>query len=201
MTREDIKKAFPEATDEQITNLLNIHTADVTKKNKALEKQVTDLTTERDDLKEQLGKANETLTSFEGVDPAKLKEEVEKYKKAAKDAENDFKTKMTQRDQKDWLKGKMDEYDVKSPYARAQLVAEIMDSENGLKWKDGTFMGFDDYMKSAKEKDAGLYLTQEEKDAAAKEKEQKEKAPNFTGPANNGASGDNAHKYVPPKIF
>lgn len=200
MTREDIKKAFPEATDEQIKGLLDIHTADIGKALKKQEKQITDLTTERDDLKEQLGKANETLTSFEGVDPAKLKDEVEKYKKAAKDAENDFKAKMTQRDQKDWLKGKMDEYDVKSPYARAQLVSEIMDAENGLKWKDGTFMGFDDYMKAAKEKDAGLYLTQEEKDAAAKKKEQEDKAPSFTGPTG-GNGGDGGKKYVPPKLF
>lgn len=200
MTREDIKKAFPDATDEQITNLLNIHTADVTKKNKALEKQITDLTTERDGLQEQLTKANETLSGFEGIDPEKMKDEVKKYKDAAEAAEKDYKAKMTQRDQKDWLKGKMDEYDVKSPYARAQLISEIMAEDSGLKWKDGAFFGFDDYMKSAKEKDASLYLTQEEKDAEAKKKEQEEKAPNFTGPTG-GNGGDGGKKYVPPKIF
>ena len=200
MTREDIKKAFPEATDEQITSLLNIHTADVTKKNKALEKQVTDLTAERDGLQEQLTKANETVASFEGVDPAKLKDEVEKYKKAAKDAEADRDAKILQRDQRDWLKGKMDEYDVKSPYARAQLVTEIMHEKDGLKWKDGSFMGFDDFMKAAKEKDASLYLSAEEKEAAAKQKELEGNAPKFTGPANNGANTGGS-KYVPPKIF
>lgn len=200
MTREDIKKAFPDATKEQIDALLDAHSADIGKAKKAQEKQITDLTTERDSLQEQLTKANETLASFDGIDPAKLKDEVEKYKKAAKDAENDFKTQMTQRDQKDWLKGKMDEYDVKSPYARAQLISEIMSEESGLKWKDGAFFGFDDYMKSAKEKDASLYLTREEKDAAAKQKEQEGKAPNFTGPTG-GNGGDGGKKYVPPKLF
>ena len=200
MTREDIKKAFPEATDDQIKGLLDIHTADIGKALKKQEKQITDLTGERDGLQEQLTKANEALASFEGVDPAKLKEEVEKYKKAAKDAETDFKTKMTQRDQKEWLKGKMDEYDVKSPYARAQLISEIMSEESGLKWKDGAFFGFDDYMKSAKEKDTSLYLTQEEKDAEAKKKEQEGKAPSFTGPTG-GSGGDGGSKYVPPKLF
>lgn len=29
MTRDDIRKAFPEATDEQISGLLNIHSADI----------------------------------------------------------------------------------------------------------------------------------------------------------------------------
>jgi len=61
MTREDIKKAFPEATDEQINNLLNIHSADIGKAKKALEKQVTDLTGERDGLQEQLTKANDIV--------------------------------------------------------------------------------------------------------------------------------------------
>ena len=201
MTREDIKKAFPEATDDQIKGLLDIHTADIGKALKKQEKQITDLTGERDGLQEQLTKANEALASFEGVDPAKLKDEVEKYKKAAKDAETNFKAKMTQRDQKDWLNGKMNEYDVKSPYARAQLISEIMSEESGLKWKDGAFFGFDDYMKSAKQKDASLYLTAEEKEAAAKKKEQEEKAPNFTGPANKGSQGDGGNKYVPPKLF
>jgi len=200
MTREDIKKAFPEATDDQIKGLLDIHTADIGKALKKQEKQITDLTSERDGLQDQLTKANDALASFDGIDPAKLKDEVEKYKKAAKDAENDFKTQMTQRDQKDWLKGKMDEYDVKSPYARAQLISEIMNADSGLKWKDGSFYGFDDYMKSAKEKDASLYLTQEEKDAEAKKKEQEGKAPNFTGPTG-GNGGDGGKKYVPPKIF
>ena len=200
MTREDIKKAFPDTTDEQIKGLLDIHTADIGKALKKQEKQITDLTSERDDLNTRLAAANDTLAKFEGIDPAKLRDEVEKYKKAAADAEKDYKSKMTQRDQKDWLKGKMDEYDVKSPYARAQLISEIMAEETGLKWKDNAFFGFDDFMKSAKEKDASLYLTQEEKDAEAKKKEQEKNAPGFTGPANGGAP-DGGKKYVPPKIF
>lgn len=200
MTREDIKKAFPEATDDQIKGLLDIHTADIGKALKKQEKQINDLTGERDGLQAQLTKANETVASFEGIDPAKLKDEVEKYKKAAEDAKKDADARLLSRDQKDWLKGKMDEYDVKSPYARAQLVAEIMDAENGLKWRDGAFFGFDDYMKSAKEKDASLYQTQEEKDAAAKQEEQKGKAPNFTGPAG-GKGGDGGKKYVPPRLI
>lgn len=43
MTREDIKKAFPEATDDQIKGLLDIHTADIGKALKKQEKQITDL--------------------------------------------------------------------------------------------------------------------------------------------------------------
>ena len=54
-------------------------------------------------------------------------------------------------------------------------------------------------MKAAKQKDAGLYQTAEEKEAAEKAARQKEKAPAFTGPL--GSSGSNTEKYNPPKIF
>ena len=59
MKREDIKKLFPSATDEQIDQIMNLHSADVgTHKN-----SVTALTTERDQLKAQLAEANKQLRS------------------------------------------------------------------------------------------------------------------------------------------
>ena len=44
------------------------------------------------------------------------------------------------------------------------------------------FFGFDDFMKAAKQKDAGLYQTAEEKEAAEKAAKQKEKAPALRDP-------------------
>ena len=199
MTREDIKKAFPEATDEQIKGLLDIHTADIGKALKKQEKQINDLTTERDDLNTRLTTANDTLAKFEGLDPDEMKKEIEKYKTAASEAENNLKVKLTQRDQQDWLKEQMEKYGVKSPYARAQLISEIMAKDSGLSWKDGAFFGFDDYMKSAKEKDASLYQTAEEKAEAEKLQKLQEKAPVFIRPV--GGSAPDGKKYVPPKIF
>ena len=55
------------------------------------------------------------------------------------------------------------------------------------------------YMANAKKKDAALYQTAEEKEAAEKAAKQKEKAPTFTGPA--GDPGSSSEKYTPPKIF
>lgn len=86
-----------------------------------------------------------------------------------------------------------------SPYARKQLEAECMAEGSGLAWKDGKFMGFDDFMKSAKEKDAGLYRTPVEKAAAEEAAKRKENAPAFTGPAGN--TDGESKRYVPPKIF
>ena len=75
-----------------------------------------------------------------------------------------------------------------------------MAEDSGLSWKDGAYYGFDDFMKSAKEKDNGLYQTAEEKAAAEKEAAQKAKAPNFTGPTSDPAGGDDK-KFTPPKVF
>jgi len=61
MTRNDVKAQFPDATKEQIDALMDIHSADIGEVLKKQEKQVADLTTERDDLKARLDTANKTL--------------------------------------------------------------------------------------------------------------------------------------------
>ena len=186
-------------TEEQATQVLAMNGKDIESAKTAKDKVIADLTGERDDYKARLETAETTLQGFEGIDPQKIQQEIQSYKQKAEDAEKDFAKKLLQRDQADWLKGKLDEYGVASPYARAQLIAEITDESNGLKWKDGAFLGLDDYMKSAKEKDAGLYQTAEEKAAAEKAAAEAAKAPKFTDPLGNPKpEGD---KFVPPKIF
>lgn len=186
-------------TEEQATQVLAMNGKDIESAKAAKDKVIADLTGERDDYKARLETAKTTLKGFEGIDPEKIQQEIQSYKQKAEDAEKDFAKKLLQRDQADWLKGKLDEYGVASPYARAQLIAEITDEANGLKWKDGAFLGLDDYMKSAKEKDAGLYQTAEEKAAAEKAAAEAAKAPKFTSPT--GDPKGDGDKFVPPKIF
>lgn len=184
-------------TEEQATKVLALNGLSVEKHKKRAET----LEQEKTDLEGRLKTAEDTLKSFEGIDPEKIQQELDGYKKKAEDAESNFKSQMKARDQRDWLKEQFDKYGVASPYARRQLEADCM-SEDGLKWdeKGKSFFGFDDFMKSAKEKDNGLYLTKEEKEAAEKEAQKKKESPYFSGPlGNNGDGGDK--KYVPPKIF
>lgn len=182
-------------TEEQATQVLAIHGKDIERHKKS----ITALETERDDLKGRLDTAESTLKSFEGIDPAKIQQEVQTYKQQAEDAEKRFAAQITQRDQRDWLKGKFDEYGVASPYARKQLETECMAEGSGCAWKDGAFFGFDDFMKAAKAKDNSLYMTAEEKAEAEKAAKLKDKAPTFTGPTGDPAS--KSDKYTPPKIF
>lgn len=182
-------------SEEQAAKVFAMHGKELTAEQKKTLKAIE----ERDDLKGRLETAETTLKSFEGIDPEKIQGELADWKKKAEDAEKDFKAQLTRRDQQDWLKGKLDEYGVKSPYARKQLEQECMSEGSGLAWKDGKFMGFDDFMKAAKEKDSGLYLTKEEQEAADKAAKDAENAPRFTAPA--GAQGGKKERYVPPKIF
>lgn len=160
---------------------------------------IATLTAERDDLKTRLATAEDTLKGFDGKSADEVKAEIAQYKKQAEDAGKNFQLQMTQRDQRDWVNGQLDKYGVSSPYARRQLAADVMDEKDGLKWKDGAFQGFDDFMKSAKEQDSGLYQTAEEKAEAEKQAQLEKKAPKIVGPTGNTTPTET--KYTPPKIF
>ena len=73
MTREDIKKHFPEATDEQINELLNINSRDIGKHKKAT-----------DDANAELKTAKETISELEKnkQDTAALQKTIDDYKAA-----------------------------------------------------------------------------------------------------------------------
>lgn len=184
-------------TEEQANKVFAMHGKEIN----AQKQKVTAAEEERDNYKTQLDTANETLKKFEGIDPDKIKDEIQTYKTQAENAQKHYDRKITQRDQKDWLTQQLDEFGVSSPFARKQIIAECMDEESGLTWKGGEFMGFSDFMKKAKEQDAGLYQTAEEKAEAEKAAAAQKKAPTFTGSASEGGDGGDGKKFTPPKIF
>ena len=143
--------------------------------------------------------AEDTLKGFDGKSADEVKAEIAQYKKQAEDAGKNFQLQMTQRDQRDWVNGQLDKYGVSSPYARRQLTADVMDEKDGLKWKDGAFQGFDDFMKSAKEKDSGLYQTAEEKAEAEKQAQLEKRAPKIVGPTGSATPAETKHTV--PKLF
>ena len=73
MTREDIKKHFPEATDEQISGLLDINSKDIGKHKKAAE-----------DAGAELKTAKETISNLDknAKDAAALQKTIDDYKAA-----------------------------------------------------------------------------------------------------------------------
>lgn len=141
-------------------------------------KKLTAAEADRDNYKDQLDTANETLEKFKDIDPEKQAEEIQKYKQAAKEAQDMAAKKIQERDQRDCLKGEFDKLNIKSERVRDSLMREIM-GEDGLKWKDGAFIGLSDYLEKENEKDH-FYQTEAEK----AENEAREKAagsaPKFT---------------------
>jgi len=157
---EEQKKAVNDAVAENYKPI-----ADYNKQVKKLEAAEAD----RDNYKGQLDTANETLEKFKDIDPEKQAEEIQKYKQAAKEAQDMATKQILERDQRDYLKGEFDKLKIESGRVRDSLMREIM-GDDGLKWKDGAFMGLSDYLAKENEKDH-FYQTEAEKaEAEAKEK-------------------------------
>ncbi|MCM1057258.1 MAG: phage scaffolding protein [Firmicutes bacterium] len=187
-----LKDAGIELTDEQKAAINaavteNYRTkSDYDKQSKKLEAAETD----RDTYKGQLDTANETLEKFKDIDPEKQAAEIEKYKTVAKEAQDTAAKQILQRDQRDYLKGEFDKLEIKSERTRNSLMADIMDAENGLKWKDGAFMGLSDYLAKENEKDH-FYQTEAEKAEDAAKNAAAGSAPKFTDKSEgNPAGGD-----------
>lgn len=134
--------------------------------------------TDRDTYKGQIDTANETLEKFKDIDPEKQAEEIKKYKQAAKEAQESAAKQILERDQRDYLKGEFDKLEIASGRVRDSLMREIM-GEDGLKWKDGAFIGLSDYLSKENEKDH-FYQTEAEKAEAEAKEKAAGSAPKFT---------------------
>ncbi|MBO5203521.1 MAG: phage scaffolding protein [Clostridia bacterium] len=156
------------------------------------EKKLAELKAECESLKAEAEKAEAALLSLEGVDAEQVIAEIQSYKDTIAIAKNNFDKQMTMRDQKAWVDKKLNEYGINSSFARQQLTADIMAEDSGLVWQDGEYYGFDDYMRTAKEKDGSLY---QEKDTSAVVE-----TPRFTGPVDGHLKIYGESRKM-PKIF
>lgn len=195
-----LKDAGIEVTDEQ-KSAINKAVAENYKTIAEFDKQVKKTETaetDRDTYKGQLETANATLEKFKDIDPEKISEEIAGYKKQISDAEAKAQKQITERDQRDYLKAEFDKLGITSERTRKSLMADIM-GEDGLKWKDGSFLGLSDYLSKENEKDH-FYKTEEEK----QEEEAKQKAadgvPKFTDKSEPKTDQKEEKKPV-PKIW
>lgn len=153
---------------------------------------------ERDAYKGQLETANATLEKFKDIDPDEIAGEIETYKKEAETARAEAEAQILKRDQRDYLNAEFDKLGIESERTRKSLAAEIM-GEDGLKWKNGAFMGLSDFLAKENEKDH-FYQKQEEKDEAAAKEKAAGGAPKFTDKSDPKKEPAKEAKEV-PKIF
>lgn len=145
---------------------------------------------ERDTYKQQYEDAQETIKGFDGVDIEKLNKDIADWKERAQKAEKDAADQILKRDQRDYLKAEFDKLGIKSERTRDSLMRDII-GEDGLKWKNGAFMGLSDYLKQENEKDH-FYQTEEEKAEAEAKEKAAGSAPRFTERSEGKpAGGDN----------
>ena len=120
------------------------------------DKKVGKLEAERDTHKERADTAEETLKSFEGIDPTKVKEEVDKWKKAAEEAQQNAQKQLDERDFNDTLKAELDKIQFTSAAARRDVESQIR--ATGLKHKDGVILGLTDLINQIKTAEADAFV-------------------------------------------
>lgn len=130
MKREDIAKVFEGATDEQISALLNINSADIGRAKEKIE-------AERDNYKSQLETAQTALKDFEGVDVKELKGKIDTLTADLTAKETDYQNKLADMEFSSKLEGLITSSGAKN----AKAVKALLDIES---------------LKSSKNRDADL---------------------------------------------
>ena len=118
-------------------------------------KKVEKLESERDAQKARADGAEETLKGFDGIDPAKIKDELAEYQRRAESAERDYTAKLEQRDFRDALDKELAGIKFTSAAAAKAVRSEIEGA--GLKLKDGKILGLNDLINQLRTSDADAF--------------------------------------------
>ena len=118
---------------------------------------------ERDAWKDRAETAENTLKSFEGIDPESIKGELATWKQKAADAEKEYNDKIYERDFADALKTALEDVKFSSTSAKKAVMADIKDA--GLKLKDGKILGLNDLLEQMKKDDASAFVDEDQEQA------------------------------------
>lgn len=144
-------------TEEQVKEVFRLNGKDIETERRKTEKAETD----RDQWKARAETAEETLKGFDGVDVAKLNQDIEAWKTKAEEAEKDYQAKLYERDFSDTLKTELESIAFSSEAAKKAITAEIKAA--GLKLKDGKILGLSDLIDQIKAQDASAFLSDKPK--------------------------------------
>lgn len=135
---------------------------------------------DRDSWKKRAETAEEALKSFDGIDPANIKSQLEEAQRKVKEAQDDADKRIAKRDFNDALKAELDSLKFTSAAARKSVENDIRAA--GLKLKDGKILGLSDLIEQIKGADSSAFV--DEAQAAAEANKAR-----FTQPMNHGGSG------------
>ena len=99
--------------------------------------------------------AEDALKGFDGIDPAKVSEQLEEANRKVKEAQEAAQKQLEERDFNDALKSELDSIKFSSGAARKAVEAEIRSA--GLKIKNGKILGLADMIEQMKQEDASAF--------------------------------------------
>lgn len=109
--------------------------------------------------------AEEALKGFDGIDPAKVSEQIAEANKKVKEAQEAAQKQLDERDFNDSLNAELDGLQFTSGAARKAVEAEIRAA--GLKLKNGKILGLSDLIEQIKKDDASAFVDAEQARAQA----------------------------------
>lgn len=141
MKREDVKAIIPGITEEQLQQIMDLHSGDIG----AHKQSIETLKAERDAARGQLDEANQKL---EGYDP-EWKTKAEQARQQAEQQVGELKRQYAATRAADGLT-------FTSESAKRQFLADLAAKKLPVQ-DDGTMLGFDDYVASYKKTDPGAF--------------------------------------------
>lgn len=126
-------------------------------------KTLAKVESERDAWKERAETAENTLKSFDGIDPESIKGELATWKQKAADAEKEYNDKIYERDFEDALKTALEDVKFSSTSAKKAVMADIKAA--GLKLKNGKILGLNDLLEQMKKDDAPAFVDEGQEQA------------------------------------
>lgn len=126
-------------------------------------KTIAKIESGRDAWKERAETAENTLRSFDGIDPESIKGEIATWKQKAADAEKEYNDKIYERDFADALKTALEDVKFSSASAKKAVMADIKDA--GLKLKNGKILGLNDLLEQMKKDDASAFVDEDQEKA------------------------------------
>ena len=141
MKREDVKGIVPDITEEQLQQIMDLHSSDIGSHKQSIDT----LKAERDAARTQLADANKKL---EGYDP--------EWKAKAEKAESDAKAQVAALQNDFAAQSAVAGVNFSSESAKKAFLADLTAKKLTLQ-DDGTLLGFDDFVKSYKQADPGAF--------------------------------------------
>lgn len=152
---------IPADKQADVRKSLSEHYKNIAEYNKAISK----LETDRDKWKTQAETAKETLKSFEGIDPAKIQQELKDWQEKAEKAEKDAQAQIYERDFADALKTELEGVKFTSEAAKRDVMSQIKAAE--LRLKDGKILGLSDLIGQIKKSDASAFVDEHQEQLEA----------------------------------